>query len=74
MLISDVQQSDFSFIYIFTYILTYILFHYGLSQDIEYSLIHPIYNSLHLLTPNSQSPLATTSLFSMSVSLFPLHR
>ena len=39
--------------------------------------IHPIYTSLHLLTPNSQSipllspsPLATTSLFFMSVSLF----
>ena len=40
--------------------------------------IHPIHNSLHLLIPNSQSfpppltppPLATTSLFSMSVSLF----
>ena len=36
--------------------------------------IHPIYNSLHLLIPNSQSfppppasPLATTSLFPMSV-------
>ena len=39
--------------------------------------IHPIYNSLHLLNPNSQSfpfPLATTSLFSMSVSQFLDHR
>ena len=39
--------------------------------------IHPIYTSLPLLIPNSQSfppppssPLATTTLFSMSVSLF----
>ena len=39
--------------------------------------IHALHNSLHLLTPNSQSiplpppsSLATTSLFSMSVSLF----
>ena len=37
---------------------------------------HPIYNSLHLLIPNYQSflpppsSLATTSLFSMSVSQF----
>ena len=43
--------------------------------------IHPVYNSLHLLTANSQSfppslpsPLAITSLFSMSVSLFLFHR
>ena len=41
-------------------------------------LIHSKCNSVHLLTPNSQSlpllpapsPLATTGLFSMSVSLF----
>ena len=40
-------------------------------------IIHPIYNSLHLLTLNSQSVpllfpslLATTSLFSMTVNLF----
>ena len=39
--------------------------------------IHPIYNSLHLLAPTSQSitfpppsPLAVTSLFSISMSLF----
>ena len=44
------------------------------------SVIH-IYNSLHLLIPNSHSilppcppPLATTSLFSRSVILFMLHR
>ena len=43
--------------------------------------IRPVSNSLHLLTPNSHSippaspsSLATTSLFSVSVSLFPLHR
>ena len=44
----------------------YILYHYGLSQDIEHSSlsytvrpyclsIYPTYNSLYLLTPNSQS-------------------
>ena len=84
MLISAVQQSD-SVIHI--YILFYILFHYGLSQDVEYSslyytvgpaVIQSIFNSLHVLTPNSQSipdptPLATTSLFSMSVSLKQSH-
>ena len=39
--------------------------------------IHPIYTSLHMLIPKSQSfppptpsPLAITSLFSMSVNLF----
>ena len=43
--------------------------------------IHPLYNSLQLLIPKSQSfppplssSLATTSLFSMSVSLFLIHR
>ena len=52
----------FSYIYVYIF---YIPFHYGLSQDIEYSFpviysrtllfIHSIYNSLHLLIPNSQS-------------------
>ena len=44
------------------YILFHILFHYGLSQDIGYSslwysllFIHPTYNSLPLLIPNSRS-------------------
>ena len=46
------------------YILFHIIFHYGLSQHIEYSslcfivgpvFIHSVYNSLYLLTPNSQS-------------------
>ena len=65
------------------------LCHYVLLQNIEYSplsysrtllFIHSISNTLHLLIPNSQSilphpsPLATTSLFSLSVSLFPFHR
>ena len=43
--------------------------------------IHPVYISLHLLIPNSQSfphpptsPLATTSLFSMPVGLYLFHR
>ena len=43
--------------------------------------LHPIPNNLHQLTPNSQSilssplsPLTTTCLFSMSVSLFLFHR
>ena len=45
-----------------THILSHILFHYGLSQDVlsislchcwALLLIHLIYNSLHLLTPNS---------------------
>ena len=47
----------------------------------NFLFIHPIYNSLHLLTPNSQfipsiplSLLATTSVFSMSVNLFLLSR
>ena len=63
----------------------HILFHYILSQDIEYSslcyivgpclFICSLYNSLHLLISNSESiplpqPQATTSLFSMTVSLF----
>ena len=64
--ISTVQQSDSA---IHIYILFHSLFHYGLSQDIGYSslcytvgpchrtllFIHPVYNSLHLLIPNSPS-------------------
>ena len=84
VLISAVQQSD-SVIHIYIYI----LFHYGLSQDTEFPVLYsrtllfipPIYNSLHLLMPHSQpfplpppSSLATTSLFSMSVSLLLFHR
>ena len=61
VLISAVQQSG-SLLHM--YFLFHILFHCGLSKDIEYSslcytvgpnIIHSIYNSLHLLTPNSQS-------------------
>ena len=43
--------------------------------------IHPVHNSLCVLTPNPQalppcrpSPLATTSLYSVLASLFPFHR
>ena len=74
------------YVYIHThiYVLFHVVFHYGLSQDIDYcSLCYTagpcslciIYNNL--LTPNSQSfpfsislPLATSGLFSVSVSLF----
>ena len=55
----------FSFIYHFVILFKNILFHYGLSQGTEYSslcstvrtllFIHPVYNSLCLLIPNSQS-------------------
>ena len=62
-----------------TWILFHILFHYGLSQDIEYNsllyrrtllFIYSLSNSLHLLIPNSQYPpptLVTISLFFLSV-------
>ena len=50
------------YIYMYVYILSH-FFHYGLLRDIEYSslcyavgpccLIHSIYNSLHMLIPNS---------------------
>ena len=53
------------FSYTYTHILFHILFHYGLSQDIEYSfpvlrsrtllLMHSRYTGLHLLIPDSQS-------------------
>ena len=62
VLITAVQQSD---LVVHTYIFLHILFHYGLSQDVEYSslwykvgpccLMHFIYTSLHLLIPNFQS-------------------
>ena len=76
MFISAVQQSD-SYIYI--HILFHILFHYSLSQDIEYSslcsTVGPCcWSSLYILVcicspslPIHPSPLATKSLFSMSV-------
>ena len=67
--------------YIYIYILFHSLFHYGLSQDIEYFIaqfpvlfIDSAYTSLYLLIPNSHSiplppsfPLATTSLFSVII-------
>ena len=66
------------------YILYHILFHYGLSQDIEYSsLCHTVGpccspGGLYLLIPNSYiyilctpfPPVVTISLLSMAVSLF----
>ena len=81
----------FSYTYICIYIFFHVLFHYGLSQDIEYSslcytegpycLSISVYTSLHPLILNSlyyhlppPSPLATTSLFSMSLILFLFHR
>ena len=76
--------------YTYVYFIFQTLFHYVFSQDIEYSslcstgtllFIHSLHNSLHLLTPNSQSipppsfsPLATTRLFPLSVNLFVFHR
>ena len=41
VLISAVEQSDsvIHYIYIYTFIFFYILFHYGLSQNIEYSYL-----------------------------------
>ena len=57
LVISAVWQSDSA---MQAHILFYILFHYGLSQDIEYSrtllFIQPIYNSWHWLIPSAQSP------------------
>ena len=65
---SAIQQSD---CYTYVYILFYVLFHNSLSQGIEYSSMcytvgpcycynkcyytHFVYNSLHLLIPNSYS-------------------
>ena len=70
------------YIYIFLFVFFSIIVHLGywMYFHVLYSrtlFIHPVYNSLHLLIPNSQSippsplpVLATTSLFSMSVTLF----
>ena len=83
--ISAVQQSDHVIhLYIFSFL--YYFPSWSIPGDwiyflVLYSktslLIHSKYNSLHLLTPNSQSiplplpfPLETTSLFFMSVSVF----
>ena len=83
MLISAVQHSDsvihiYTFFFIFFSIMVYprILNIVPCATSRTLLFIHSMCNSLHLLTPNSQSippphpsPLATTSLFSMSVSL-----
>ena len=46
------------FSYIYVYIIFHLRFHYGLPQDTEYSslalFVHPVYNSLHRLIPDSQ--------------------
>ena len=72
---------------IYKYIYSFcIVFHYGLLQDIEYSslcssegpcclFIHSVCNSLHLLTPNSQSvppysPSNHKSMFYLCESAF----
>ena len=61
----------------YTYIHFYILFHYGLSQDIEYSslcytvrscyLSNSIRNSLHLLSPSSPLPYPSPFLWQTQV-------
>ena len=89
LLYSKMTQSFICIYTQFTHTYTiffYIIFHHGLSQEIGYSflcssrtllLIHSKFNSLHLLTPNSQSiplpppsPLATASPFQWK----PLHQ
>lgn len=72
------------FIYISFYIFSIIVSHRILyifpCYTIGYFFIHSIYNSLHLLSPNSQTipppssyPLKTISNFSMALSLFLFH-
>ena len=72
-------------LYIYIYILFYILFHYGLSQNIEYSslcytvglcclsILYTIVCICYSQTPNPflphTPPLTTTSLFPMSVNM-----
>ena len=83
MPISTVQQSDsVTHIYYFLYSFpSWSMPGDWIYSPVQYSrtllCIHSMYNSLHLLIPKSQSiplhphpPLATTSLFSMSLSLF----
>ena len=64
---------------LYAYIPLWFIAEYWLQFPVAYSrillFIYPKYNGLHLLISNSQSfllpsPLANTSLFSMSVSLF----
>ena len=89
MLISAIQKSG-SIIHIYTFFFIFfsiMVYHRilnivpcAIQQDlVGYPTNKALYNSLHLLTPASQSFLcnpflATTSLFSMSVSLFLFHR
>ena len=86
VLITAIQQSNSVYVHSFLCI----LFHYGLSQNIEYSslccAVGPClsvlyYKSLHLIIPGSHasphptpSPLVTSNLFSLSVILFLFHR
>ena len=83
VLISAVQQSgSVTYTHKNVYIFYFIFFVIMVSCAIQGTLLtHPIYSSLLLLIPNSQSispshpfPLATASLFSMSHSLFLFHR
>ena len=79
MLISAVPPSD-SVIHMRVFHNFSIMFHQRILNIVPWTslFIHCIYNSLHLLIPNSQSipplsllsSLATRSLFSMSMSLF----
>ena len=83
VLVSTVQQSD-SVIHIYTFFLLFfsVMVYPRILNRVPLLSIHSLYNSLHLLTPNSHSipppppppTLATTSLFSMSVSRFLLPR
>ena len=52
VLMSAVEQSDsvIHYIYIYTFILFYILFHYGLSQNIEYSYLRYTVGPCYLST------------------------
>ena len=79
VLISAVQQND-SAIHTYTsFLIVFSIMFYSRTLNVVPALhsrtllcIHPVYTSLHLLTPNSvhpypSSPVATTSLFSTSV-------
>ena len=83
---SRTRLSDFHF-RTCIYILFHFIFNCGLSQDVEYSFlcyrgallsIYSIYNSLHLLIPNSQPipslPCDNHSLLSMPVNLLLFHK
>lgn len=63
------------------YVCIYILFHYSLSLDVKYSSLYsrtlsfipPIHNSLHLLTPNSQSSLPNPQILIVCWHMIPSH-